>query len=66
MAKWICYGAVSGTKYLGTVDAETAEEAEEKAWKLDKACVSVCHQCSSEISNPEIDFISVEQEDSNG
>lgn len=60
MAKWECYAAVVGTKYLGQVDAETEEEAKEKALELDTCFVSVCHQCSSEVGDIDIDEITVE------
>jgi hypothetical protein len=31
MKKWTVYGAVSGTKYLGTVEAKTKKEAIKKS-----------------------------------
>lgn len=64
MAKWLCYGAVTGTKYLGTVEAATKKEAEKAAWELPTAHVSVCHQCSGEVEDPDIDSVIVEQEES--
>ena len=55
MKKWDIIGSVVASKFLGTVEAETWEEAIEKGWKL--ADVSVCHECSSEVSDPSIDDI---------
>lgn len=61
MAKWLVYGKVSATKYLGEYEAETAEEAEEMAMEA-KGYVSVCHQCDSEVSDPEIHECIVERQ----
>ncbi len=61
MKTWHIYASVVGTKYLGKVKAETMEEAEEKAWGLDTAYVSVCHQCSHQIDSPEIEKIIAEE-----
>jgi hypothetical protein len=58
---WHVNGHVSGGKYLGQVEAATAEEAEEKAWKL--ADVSFCHQCASECENATIESVNVEPDD---
>jgi hypothetical protein len=61
--KYRCYGLVSGSKYLGIVEADSAIEAEEKAANLDSCYVSFCWQCSSNCENPEINEIDVELED---
>lgn len=61
MKKWQAYGVISGTKYLGEVEAETEEEAKEKAFALDAAWVSLCYQCSSQCSDPEIQDIELEE-----
>ena len=53
------YGIVRGSKYLGTVEAETAEEAKEKVYNSGKAYVSLCNQCSEECEDPEIDSLDV-------
>ncbi len=58
--KYRVWAAVSGTKYLGEVEADSPEEAEEKAWDLDSAYVSICHHCSEQISDPDISSIIVE------
>lgn len=59
--KYLIYGKVVGTKYLGEVEADSEEEAIEKGWELDEACVCLCHQCSSECSDPEVDDIIAEE-----
>jgi hypothetical protein len=60
MKKWRVYATVVGSKCLGEYEAETAAEAEEMA--LDKeGYVSLCHQCSREIDDPQIDEIEVEE-----
>ena len=54
MPKWSAYGVVTGTKYIGTFEAETQEEAEEMALNSPRASVSVCYQCSDEVGDSEI------------
>jgi hypothetical protein len=51
MPRFNVYAPIHGTKYLGTYDAETAEEAIEKAEQDQEADtdVSVCHQCSRKV-----------------
>lgn len=63
MKKWHIYGAVGATKYLGVVEAETKEDAEEKGMNLPEAYVSVCHHCSSEVGDPEIQSVTAEESD---
>lgn len=55
MRRWNVYGAVRASKYLGEFEAETAEEAVQLALDSDAASCSVCHQCSSEVEDPEIE-----------
>ena len=63
MAKFRVYGVVTGGKYLGVVEADSAEEAVEKAGELDECCVSLCHQCASECDGAEISDLSAEPAD---
>lgn len=63
MAKWSCNGAVSGGKHLGYVDAETEEEAIEKAWRLNEIYISLCHHCAGECEDAEVVRIDVYKED---
>lgn len=56
--KWHANGHVIGGKYLGVIEADTAEEAKEKAFR--KASVHLCHQCSRECENAEIEDIDIE------
>ena len=58
--KWNCFGRVVGSKYFGIVEAETEDEAQEKAEKLDSCYVSICHRCSEHIDDAQIDEIVVE------
>lgn len=48
------YGIVTGSKYLGEVEAETADDAVLDAWETLDTSVSVCHHCAKDISDPEI------------
>ena len=61
MKKYACYGRVVGTKYLGEVEAENAEEAAEKAEQLDTTYISLCHHCSAQVEDPEVSTIMVEE-----
>jgi len=49
MKKFRVYGIITGTKYLGEFEAETADEAEDKASSSEANAVSLCHQCSGEF-----------------
>lgn len=62
MAKYAVYGAVTATKYIGTVEAETEEEAIKLGWKHDNCYVSVCHQCADHVEDPDIQSLIVERE----
>ena len=58
MSKYSVYGQVTGSKYLGEVEAETEEEAIKKGEGLDDCWISLCHQCSDEIEDPQVIEIS--------
>jgi hypothetical protein len=60
MKKYYCYATVTGSKYLGIVEANNEKEAEKKAWELDELYVSLCHQCAGECEDAEITKILVE------
>jgi hypothetical protein len=62
MAKWTIVGAVHAGKYIGTVEADTKEEAERLGWLLPECGVSLCNSCSDECEDPEIVELIVEQE----
>jgi hypothetical protein len=53
--KWDVTGVVTGSKYLGTYEAETEQEAIEMALNSDRAGCSLCHQCTTECEDPEIE-----------
>lgn len=61
MSKWKCYGRITSSKYLGEVEADTEDEALEKAIGLDTAFISLCHQCSREMDDPEVTEVNVER-----
>lgn len=61
MAKYYVYGAVSASKFIGEFEANSAEEAEQMAWDSGEVYASVCHQCSDDVSDPEITEIYVEE-----
>jgi len=45
--RWLVYGYISASVGI-TVEAETAEEAEDKA-AHELGCPTLCHQCSTKI-----------------
>lgn len=61
--KWSVTGVVVGSKYLGVFEAETKEEAEQMALESEKAYCSLCHQCTDECEDPEIDRCVAELEE---
>ncbi len=54
MPKYRATGVVSGSKYLGIVEADTEAAAKEAALELDSAGVYLCYQCGNECSDGEI------------
>lgn len=59
MAKWTAYATVTGGKYIGTIEAETEDEAIERAYELDACYVSMCHVCSKECEDAQVAEVSV-------
>lgn len=57
------YGVVGGTVDLGTVEADTPEEAQEKAEVLATMAPTLCHQCSNEVDlSSDFSEVKVEEE----
>jgi hypothetical protein len=54
MPKFHVTGVVTGSKFLGTFEADTEEEAITMALESEEAYVTLCHQCSSECEDAEI------------
>lgn len=63
MKTYTVTAGVVGSKYIGTFRATTPENALKRAQKC--AGVSLCHECSSEVSDPEIESLTVLDEDGN-
>lgn len=61
--KYRIYGVVTGSKYLGEVEADSKEEAAEKAFEQLDVAFHLCHQCVDEAEDAEIHEIIVEQLD---
>lgn len=59
--KWLAFGAVTASTFIGEYEADTKEEAELLAGA--DARVSVCHECSRKIEDPEISEIIIEARD---
>lgn len=61
MPKYHCYAEVTGSKYLGVVEAESESEAIENALELGSSYVSLCHECTRECEDPAVTNVSVEK-----
>lgn len=60
--KYAAYAKVSGSKFLGVFEANSAQEAEEKALASDAASINLCNHCSEECEDAEVTEISVEEQ----
>ena len=55
-----CTATVTGSKYLGEVNADSMEQAIERANALaEDIGVSLCHHCAEECEDPEITNVAV-------
>lgn len=63
MPRYNVVAKVVGSKYLGEFEAETAEEAIEKALVSRAAHISLCHQCTDECEDPECEEATAEMID---
>lgn len=61
MKTWHVYGRVVGTKYFGTVEAKTLKDAEDQAYMDLDLYASLCHQCSKECEDPQVEDLIVEE-----
>lgn len=60
---FVIHGIVSGSKYLGKIQASSKEEAVKKAWELESVDIRLCWSCTKECENPEITEMIAEEED---
>ena len=50
MSKYRVYAITMASKYVGDVEADSKEDAENKAWNMEDAYFpSLCHQCASKM-----------------
>lgn len=61
LKRYMVTASVVGSKFIGYFEAESADAAIEQAGKSGRCGVSLCHECSSEISDPEIDELFAEE-----
>ena len=64
MKTYRVYGIATIGKYLGTVEADSPEDAIDKGWDecTDKMHISICHHCSRQMQDsPEITELQVEE-----
>ncbi len=59
--KGCVYESVTGSKYVGEFEADTAEEAIELSYDSDGAGVSLCWSCSSECEDGTLDEFTAEE-----
>ncbi len=60
MPRFHVYGAVKATKYLGEFDGATKEAAIEAAQSGQTNQIVLCHHCSGQCEDPEIDELTAE------
>lgn len=63
MPRYHINAAIAGSKYIGDVDAENAEDAIFRGYEMKECFVSVCHQCSRQIEDPEVISLSATNAD---
>lgn len=59
MAKYHVHAAVTGSAYLGLFEANSPEEAKEKA-EAEHELGNLCHQCSRHCEDPQYEAVSAE------
>ena len=62
MSKWHVNAAIHAGAYVGDVEADSAEEALEKARELD-CNTSLCWSCARKLQDPEPAYFVVENDD---
>lgn len=63
MGTYRLYAIYTGSKYLGEVEADSAEAAEEMGWEHKELHVGLCHHCAHKIDiNPDANEIQVEED----
>jgi hypothetical protein len=60
MKKYRLYATGTYSKYLGEVEAENVEEAEEMGWNHDECGFTLCHRCAREAEFDDVNRIEVE------
>jgi len=61
MPTYLVSGAVAASTFVGKYEASCHEEAIELARK--DAGISLCHECSRQVSDPEVEWLSAEDDD---
>ncbi len=62
MAKYRIYGFIAASKCFDVIEADSKEEAIDKAWDEYDTTISLCHHCSHEIDAEEIYKFDAEEE----
>jgi hypothetical protein len=61
--KFDVYGIYTASKYLGEVEAESKEKAEDKVWNDEgyDTLISLCHQCTNELEVGDVYKLDIEE-----
>jgi hypothetical protein len=62
MKTWVVTATVTGSKYLGTINAETKREARIIGEALHSNYISLCHQCSDQCEDATVTEVFVEEQ----
>ena len=60
LKRYRVHGTVTGSKYLGTVEAKNPLDARVLGWGLDSTAIGLCHSCSRHCEDAEVTDIAVE------
>lgn len=62
MKKFRAYAIISASKFIGEIEAENKEQAEDLAWDHENCYnPTLCHHCSYEMDLGDIDEILIEE-----
>lgn len=63
MPKYRVSAKVIGSKFIGVFEAKSKKEAEKMVNESDEIWVKLCHQCSDECEDPQIDELYIVEDE---
>lgn len=61
MPKYSVYAMATASRYIGEVEANSVEEAKEKAWELENCYMeSLCYHCAGKVDLGDVHEIQAE------